>query len=165
MVTHTTGGGLEGALNDMRSHTNQRKLLSVAFANGQNMCTVKQYMREAAQMVCMARSVMHSKGVLPIWSACWDRIPAQTEMGRRDYVEERNSADLEFAALDKLEGEDCGSLLSQGMTHGRHAAWSDASHILQTDNPFQDNMPMNHCLHCCVSPAVAVCYTQTMEKK
>ncbi len=48
---------------------------------------------------------------------------------------EQKGADLEFAAFDKLEGEDCSSLLSQGMTHGRHAAWSDASHILQTDNP------------------------------
>ena len=79
MVMHTTGGGLEGAWNDMRSHTNQRKLLSVAFANGQNMCTVKQCVREAAQMVCMARSLMHSNGVLPIWSACWDRWDPSTK--------------------------------------------------------------------------------------
>jgi len=66
-------------------------------------------------------------------------------------MEKWNGADLEFAALDKLEGEDCSSLLSQGMTHGRHAAWSNASHILQTDNPFQDDTHMNHCLHCCVT--------------
>jgi len=65
--------------------------------------------------------------------------------------EEDDGADLELATLDKLEGEDCSSLLSQGMTHGRHAAWSDASHILQTDNPFQGNSHMNHCLHCCVT--------------
>ena len=39
--------------------------------------------------------------------------------------------DLEFATLDKLEGEDCGSLLSQSVTHGGHAARGDASNILQ----------------------------------
>ena len=66
-------------------------------------------------------------------------------------MEEWDGADLEFAALDKLEGEDCSSLLSQSMTHGRHAAWSDASHILQTDNPFQGSTHMKHCLHCCCS--------------
>ena len=43
-------------------------------------------------------------------------------------------ADLEFAALDQLEGEDCSSLLSKGVTHWRHAAGCDAAYILQTSN-------------------------------
>lgn len=43
-------------------------------------------------------------------------------------------ADLEFAALDQLEGEDCSSLLSKGVTHWRHAARCDAAYILQTSN-------------------------------
>ena len=66
-------------------------------------------------------------------------------------MEERQSVDLELAALDKLEGEDCSSLLSQGVTHGRHAAWSNASHILQTDDPCQGSTHMTHCLHCWVT--------------
>lgn len=43
-------------------------------------------------------------------------------------------ADLEFAALDQLEGEDCSSLLSKGVTHWRHAARCDATYILQPIN-------------------------------
>lgn len=43
-------------------------------------------------------------------------------------------AHLEFAALDQLEGEDCGSLLSKGVTHRRHAARCDAPHILHNSS-------------------------------
>ena len=78
-------------------------------------------------------------------------------------MEEWDGADLEFAALDKLEGQDCSSLLSQGMTHGRHAAWSDASHILQTDNPLQGSAHMKHRLHCC--HLLLHCCCTKMKKK
>ena len=44
------------------------------------------------------------------------------------------NADLEFAALDQFEGEDCGSLLSKAVTHRRHAARGYATHILHNHN-------------------------------
>ena len=46
----------------------------------------------------------------------------------------RTGAHLELAALDQLEGEDCGSLLSKSMTHGRHAARCNAANILHRDS-------------------------------
>ncbi len=147
----------------MTSHLNQRKLLCTAFANGQHahnqeyvrgsadsvQCKVchtafangqhahnQEYVRGSADSVQCKVCHAQQSAISRLECLCWDRIPVQPEMGTRDCVEERNDADLEFAALDKLEGEDCSSLLSQSVTHGRHAAWSDASHILQTDNAF-----------------------------
>lgn len=81
-----------------------------------------------------------------------DLVRPPTWLGQQEGTAE--GADLELAAFDQLEGEDCRSLFSKGMTHGRHAARCDATNILQGQHSCL--LQLSVCVSDCLS-FLAVC--------